>query len=449
VTTDVIGVPAVRGLVARLRVDPLVSNSIFLMGTTALSAASGFVFWIVVARLYPVTSVGQATSLLSVMTLLCYFSQFGLSSSLVRYLPTTQRRSAHVESALTSVAVTGTLVAFGFALLIPVTSPELGFVTSAPWRIVLFAMLAMCAAQNLLTDSVFIALRAARYNLFVDGLLMGLVKLSLPVLLVSMGAMGIFVANTAASAVAALASVVLIRRSLGIRLRPRVSWDVLRTTMRFSAGNYVSSCLNLVPLLVIPLLILHRLGAVPAAAYFVAFQIANLVNAVPFAIGEALFAEGSHEQEGLRKLATRSAVLTLALTVPAVAGAAGLAHPVLVLFGHDYARDAQGTLVVLAVSALPVAFNTWSSFLLKVTSQLTAMTVSNAVYAAATVVLAIIASGHGLVWIAAAWGVGNLLSGAVALVALAVRPGAQPQPGVADTMWPPMRGVLLSAKEER
>ncbi|HEX3778677.1 MAG TPA: oligosaccharide flippase family protein, partial [Pseudonocardiaceae bacterium] len=285
--------------------------------------------------------------------------------------------------------------------------------------------------------------------LLIDGALMGAAKLVLPLLLVSLGALGIFMANTAASAVAAVVSVVVIRRRLGIRAQPKVSPPVLRETLHYSLGNYLSSCLNLVPLLIIPLLILHRLGAPSAAAYFVAFQIANLINAVPFAVGEALFAEGSHEQEGLRRLATRSAVLTMTLTVPAVALTILSAHPVLALFGHSYALDARGALIVLALSAFPVAFNTWSSFLLKVTRQLTAMTVSNVAYAVVTVALVTVGGGHGLVWIAEAWGVGNLVSGLVAVVALASRRRRPVTPPEPEALWRPMRGVLLGEEEGR
>ncbi|ATY12110.1 hypothetical protein CU254_17785 [Amycolatopsis sp. AA4] len=406
---------------ARLKSDPLVRNSFFLMATTALGAGSGFVFWIVVARLYPPAEVGWASSLLSAVTLLSYFSGLGLSSSLVRYLPTTASRSAHVSSALTSVAVTGTVLGAGFALVAPFVSPGLSFLSGSFPEIALFALLAMAVAQNLLTDSVFVAVRAAKYNLLLNGVLMSAVKLALPIAFVGAGAIGIFLSSTMASAVAAVASILVIRQRLRIPVRPRVYPATLRTTLAYSLGNYASSCLNLLPLLVLPLLVLRSLGPEASAAYFVAFQIANFVNAVPFAVGEALFAEGSHEQEDLKQLAKRSALLILAIVLPAVSVTVALAKPVLTLFGASYAADARNCLVVLAVSALAVAFNTWSGFLLKVTRQLPAMNLSNVVYAGVTVGLAALGAQHSLGWLAAAWGVGNLASGLVSVAALALR----------------------------
>lgn len=403
---------------AELRTDPLVRNSFFLMATTALSAAGGFVFWVVVARLYSVDDVGRATTLLSAVTLLNYFSQFGLTSTVVRFLPGSRERDELVGSAVTLVTVTGLVLAAGFAVIAPHFVPELSFVSAGAGTVGLFAVLATASALNLLTDSVFVALRAAKVNLLVDGVLMGGLKLLLPLLFAAAGAMGIFAASGLASAAAALVSVVVMYRVSGIRVRLRLSRHVLRSTMRYSLGNYLSSCLNLLPLLVIPVVVLHQLGPATAAAYFMAFQIANLLNAVPFAVGEATFAEGSHDGEMLRRLAKRSALLMTAVCVPAVAVTILLAHPVLSVFGRTYADDAQGALVVLAISVLPVAFNTWASFLLKVTRRLRVMTVSNVVYAVATIGLVLVAAPHGPAWIAAAWGAGNLLSGLAALPGL-------------------------------
>lgn len=426
----------VRSFAVQGRDDSLVRNSFFLMATTALGAASGFVFWLLVARLYPAEQVGRATSLLSAVTLLSYFSLLGLSSSLVRHLPTTRRRDSHVSTALTTVLMTGVLVAAGFVLLLPWVAPKLAFVRSSPLTVVVFLVLASGAALNLLTDSVFVALRAAKYNLLINGVLMSAVKLLFPVVLVATGAMGIFVASGIASTTAAVASVIAIRKRLHIALRLRISTAVLRETVGYSMGSYASSCLNLVPLLVVPLLLLDRLGAVAAATYFVAFQIANLINAGAFAVGEALFAEGSHEDTQLRQLMRRSAVVTFVVITPAVATVVLLAHPILMVFGPQYAADGRDTLVVLALSAFAVAFNTWSSFLLKITRQLLALTLSNVVYAGGTVLLVVLGVAHGPVWVAAAWGVGNLLSGVAATLALVThRRTSQPHPEAPVPPW--------------
>jgi O-antigen/teichoic acid export membrane protein len=434
-----------RAAAKQIQRDPLVRNSFFLMTTTGLTAALGFLFWLIVARLYPVSEVGRATSLLSVVALLSYFSMFGLDSSLVRRLPTTARRSEHVSSALVTVTGTGLLAALIFVGIVPFSTPALAFIGSSWGHVGTFVGLAIFAALNLLTDSVFIALRAAKYNLLINGVLMGLAKIALPWMFVPAGAIGIFAASGIASGIAASASVVAIHWKLKIRIRCRFSFGILRETLRYSLGNYVSSCLNLVPLLVIPIVVLGRLGPEIAAAYFIAFQIATVINSVSYAVGEALFAEGSHEQEDLWVLMRRSAAIMGAVIAPAVLVTVLLAGPVLLIFGPVYKSTAHSTLIVLAVSSFAVAFNTWTSFLLKITHRLAVMIASEMVFAGATTVLAVLAAPHGPAWVAAAWGCGNLLCGAVAAIALAAgtKSRRSPDPGTAGI---PVERVLVEGE---
>ncbi|MDT3395199.1 lipopolysaccharide biosynthesis protein [Streptomyces sp. B1866] len=421
--------PALTARLAGLRGDPLLLNSFFLMLTTASGAAAGFVFWIIVAHLFPAAAVGRASSLLSCVALLSYFSLFGLSSTLVRQLPTSRRRAEEVSTALMTVTVCTVVISGGFVALVPWLAPQLGFVHATPLHVVGFVVLAAGAALNLLTDSVFVAFRATKTNLLINGGLMSAAKLALPAALVGAGPFGIFLASGVASVVAAAASVAAIRRRLRVRVRPRFSWQVLRDSLAYTLTSYVSSCLNLLPQIVLPIVVLQRRGPEHAATYFVAFQIANLINSASYAIGEALFAEGSHERSSLAGLARRSGAAMLAVMVPVAGLVVLLARPILGLFGGDYAADGTRTLVVFAVSSLAVAFNTWVSFLLKVTRQLLPAIASNVVLVAVILGLALVRLDSGLHWAAIAWGLGNLASGLVAAFALLrSRPDGAPAP---------------------
>ncbi|MFI9802990.1 lipopolysaccharide biosynthesis protein [Streptomyces sp. NPDC052301] len=398
--------------------DPLIVNSFFLLATTALGAGAGFVFWLLVARLYPAADVGRASSLLSSMSLLSYFSLFGLNSTLVRHLPTSDRPAHEVGTALSTVAVCSCAISGGFVLLVPWMAPQLGFLHGSFLMAAGFVVLAAGAAVNLLTDSVFVAFRATRVNLAVNGVLMSLVKLALPVLFVSGGPFGVVAAGAGASTIAAAASVLAIRGVLRLRIRPAFSWQTLRATLGYSLSSYLSGSLNLLPQIVLPIVVLQALGPVPAATYFVAFQIANLVNSASYAIGEALFAEGSRHGAALGPIAVRSGKVIALATVPTVALVAVLARPVLHVFGPQYAAHGTTTLTVFTLGSLTVAFNTWVSFLLKLTRQLVAMVVSNAVLVAVVLVIVLVRLHHGLVWAAIAWGAGNLASGVAAGAAL-------------------------------
>jgi Polysaccharide biosynthesis protein len=111
-----------RGLLRGIRTDPLVRNSFYLVLTTLTIAIAGFGFWVINARIFTESQVGAATALITAVTLLSYLSQAGMKVTLVR----------HLGSA---------------------TDPG--------------------EAVNLLTDSIFVASRAAGWNFALDGLLMG------------------------------------------------------------------------------------------------------------------------------------------------------------------------------------------------------------------------------------------------------------------------------------
>ncbi len=410
--------PRLLALLSTLRRDPLMRNSFFLMLTTGLGAGSGFFFWLIVARLYPTVEVGQASSLLSSVALLSYFSLFGFSNALIRYLPTSRNRAEDTSTAISSVFLCGIVVSLSFALVAPLFADELGFVRSSLTHVVLFVLLATGAAVNLLTDSIFVASRATNSNLLINGVFMSIAKLALPALAVSYGAFGIFAASGVASTIAAVISIVAIRRNLNIAIRPRISWNAIRRMLRYSLGNYLSGSLNLIPQIALPIIILHQLGPVAAAVYFVAFQISNLVSSASYAIGESLFAEGSHESDSLRVLALRSGKLLLAITGAGVVIVTLLANPILRLFGAEYAETGTTTLILFTVSSLAVAFNTWTSFLLRVTRQLRSLVFSNVVFVLVILGVAAFKVSDGLNWAAAAWGLGNLLTGLVAGAAL-------------------------------
>ena len=67
--------------------NPLYRNSIFLMLSSTVGAGTGFIFWIIAARLYSTEDVGLSSAIVSVMRLLMLLSFVGLNIGFIRYLP--------------------------------------------------------------------------------------------------------------------------------------------------------------------------------------------------------------------------------------------------------------------------------------------------------------------------------------------------------------------------
>src|SRR5205823_5518909 len=77
----------VRSLAHRIYTDPLVRNSIYIMGTTVATSVIGYLYWIIATHLYSAHDVGLASALISIMTLTSTLANLGIGSTLVQMLP--------------------------------------------------------------------------------------------------------------------------------------------------------------------------------------------------------------------------------------------------------------------------------------------------------------------------------------------------------------------------
>jgi O-antigen/teichoic acid export membrane protein len=407
-------------LLARFSANHMVRNSLYLILSSALQASLGFVFWIVVARLFNPADVGRASSLISATTVIAYLALLGLNSTFVRYLPTAPDRDALITAGLLLVTGCGAGIGLGYVLATPLIAPRLDFIEHHAVLAVGFVLLTAAASVNLLTDSVFIASRKASYCALTDGGIGGTSKILGAVLLAGAGAYGVFGASTGGFAASAVVSVGLIFALLRWRPSLRNPFTTLMPLIRFSAANYAANILNLLPVLVVPLIILDRIGARPAAYYFVAFQIATLLYSAAYAVGETLLAEGSHAGAERRLLLRRSRRFLVAVYLPAVLVVIVAARWVMLVFGPKYSEYGSTSLIWLAIAAVPVAACNWSWTALRLSGHLRAIVLSNAVYTLGICGLAWLLAPRGLALLTAAWPIGSLLAAAVAATAVAV-----------------------------
>jgi O-antigen/teichoic acid export membrane protein len=413
----------------KLWADHLVRNTLFLILNSGIQAGLGFTFWIVMARLYGTNEVGIASSLISATSFIGFFALFGLNSTLIRFLPTARDKNSLITSSVVLVGAAGSIIGLAYILLTPVFAPRLAFVTHSPRLAVGFVLLAAATAVNLLTDSVFIASRRAAFCALTDGAVGGVSKIVFGVILAGTGAYGLFAASTGGLAVAAVASIVLIVVSLRCHPSLKRPSNVLRPLLRFSGANYVANAVNLLPTVVVPLIVLDRLGAQTAAYYFVAFQMATLLYAAVYSVESAFLAEGSQARADLRAVGRRSLRLVVTLFLPGGIVLALAARWALLAFGAKYSQHGTASLELFAVAVIPIAACNWSWTVLRLSGKLVALVVGNAVYAGAVCGLAWILADHGLTALTAAWPIGCTIAGVVStgLAASAFRKPSEPQ----------------------
>lgn len=398
--------------------DRIYRSSFFLLASTVVTAGLSFVFWVVVARFYSAAQVGLATSLISATSLLATLSLLGLNNTLVRFPAGRAARNAQISQALVLVAGVGCAAAAVYLAGLPWYGAKLAFVRDDWPSAIAFTVFCGFAAMSMLVRSVFTAARIPEYNVLIDGLTQGVSKVAVPAALTGLGVFGIVASAGVGYAVTVVVALLVLRRRLGLRIDLRTRGTRLREKFRFSVASHASNLINLAPVLATPLIVLHHLGAAQVGYYFVAFQIAAMLNAVSTAVGEAVFAEVSHQESRFRELMLRSGRIIAAVQVPAATVVALGGGLLLRMFGAEYADHARSLLIVLAIAALPVSLNTWACFALKLSQRMVQLITANTVMAALSIGLSSLWADRGLVWVGYAWAIGNLTAGLFATACL-------------------------------
>ena len=326
--------------------EPLIRNSFFIMASSLAAAGFGFFFWMIAARLYSQADVGIATALMSSVGLLILISRLGLDQSVIRFFPLRDKNGV-----LGTALLVPTAVALGAGLLfiaaVDIISPELAIVrTIAP----LYLLILGAYSLIWVLEGAFNALRKSEHyftlNVFYGSRILFLVPL------VFLGATGIFGAFGLSCILGLFLALALLARC---SVRPALGVDrvFLREAWQFSAGAYIAGILMSAPNMVIPIMVLHVLGAESTANYYITYAIVSILFMIPYAFTTSLFVEGSHGGE-MKKSVLRTLASMFALLIPAIIMLSLFGEQILNLIGKDYV-EGMALLRVLALSALFVS----------------------------------------------------------------------------------------------
>jgi O-antigen/teichoic acid export membrane protein len=407
-----------RQRVASLRTDSMVRSALYLILSTGVQAIFGFAFWIVTARFFSTDAVGRASSLISATTLIGFLGLLGLNTTFVRFLPTSRDRGSLITAGLSLVGICSGVVALGYAVLTPVMAPGIAFIAHSAVLAAGFVVLTAAGGMNVLTDSVFIAADRAVYTAWTDGLVGGLSRIAVVVAISGAGAYGIFCASAGGQLAAVIASLIIMAKVLGWRPRIKNLRETLAPVLHFSSANYVANIFLMIPNLAVPVIVLDRLGASPAAYYYVAYQLATLLYQTVFAVEQSFLAEGSHTGTVTRAFLMRSIRILLMLCIPAFILMVLLSHWVLLVFGAKYESHAVTCLIVLSTAVIPIAANNLLLTVLRLANQLKATMISNFCYAAAICGIAWFLAPRGLAATALAWPIGVSVGSVAAGIAV-------------------------------
>jgi len=368
----------------------------------------GFFFWIINARFYSIEQVGIATTLISVVTLISSFSMLGLNSGIIRYLPTSERKNQIINTSFTLVTLASALMASTYLILINIFSPKLLFVRENIFFALLFVSFIIFNSLNILSENVFIAYRSSKYVL-IKNAVSSLVKLALPIFLISLGTYGIFASVGIATVVALVLSIIFLIAKFSYLIRPVISRDVVNRMTKFSFGNYIAGLIGVLPASILPIMILNNLGAKFSAFFYIDMMIVNLLYVIPAAVAQSLFAEGSSSQILLNTEIKKAIKLISIILFPASIIIIIFGNNILLFFGKSFSVEGFRFLQIMTLSLIIGTVNYICSAILRIKNKNKEIILASIINASLTLGIGYLLISYGLIGIAVGWITGEIV----------------------------------------
>lgn len=396
--------------------DLLFRNSIYLMLTTGAMGGFGFIFWLISTRLFTPDQIGLGTTIISTMSLISLISMFGLGSTIIRFLPSSKTKNEEINTALTLITITSTLFSLIFIIFLPYFSPKILFIRENNFYILGFVLITILSSVNSLTDSIFIAYRSAHFNLITDGFIISITKLIAPIFFVSIGAYGVFFSSGIATIIGTLASLIILVKRFSYKPVFALNKEVFKKVFNYSFINYISSFFSTLPNLLLPIIIINKLGPAESGYFFMCFMIINLLYTVSSSVAQSLFAEGSYGEDLLLKLLKRSLKILFYILIPGSLFLAFVGPYILGFFGEAYKIGGSKVILILALSSPIISMYNLGSTLLKIRNQMYSVITINIFYALSICGLSYLYASRGLQWVALCWVFGNLVAGSISFI---------------------------------
>lgn len=367
----------IRELLGR---STLVKNSIYLMLSNGILAAGGFLFWIFIARLYPATEIGIATSLISVISLIASLALFGLNTGIMKFLPASNDKNKLISSVVSLVSLTAFTISIIALAAIPLFSKPLAFAASSPYYAAAITIFTVFTALNLLSETILIAYRSSKYVLF-KNIVLGSVKLMLPYLLIGLAGFGILASYFTGNIVAVFIAFYVLYKKHALSYVFKISKTMIKSMSAVSVGTYISTLMISAPLYVIPIIITNVLGPAQTAFYYMVTTTTNVMNLVPLVISQNFMVEGSYDTGKIQHLLRRSIQLSLAILIPFIIFILLFGNYILLVFGKEYSSEGINLLYLLAAGSVLVGFNYMLMTLLIIYSRIKYLVICNGLYA--------------------------------------------------------------------
>jgi O-antigen/teichoic acid export membrane protein len=331
------------------------------MSGTMINAALGSFFWIIAAKLYSAEVVGLSSAIISALRLLALFAELGLGISLIRYLPASGKGGNDmINTCFTLSGSIALIISLVFLSGLSLWSPALLPVRRDPMYFLAFVFFTLSMVLQPLALSVLLA-RLQTRTIFIINVVAGVLGVSFTGLfsIFTTSALSLFSATGVAITVTLVLSIFwfLPRVQKGYLPFPRINLKILRKMRSYAAANFAGKVFLLMTNFLLPLIVVNTLGKEMNAYFFIPWSVGVVLQYIPAAISNSLFAEASNKEITLHTNTIKSLKLVLLLVFPTAVLIMVISGLLLLLFGRDYSENGTALLRILALSIVPWGIN--------------------------------------------------------------------------------------------
>jgi O-antigen/teichoic acid export membrane protein len=367
-----------------------------------ITALAGYGSLSLITRMYSVRAVGLSAAALSAISLVVTITQSGISYSLPRLLPTSKNRSSMINTVHTAVLL-ATLLGSIIFLLTPFADKM--YAIGGLLFAVIFVVIACTQAGSSVLAVVLIADRQSG-KMTAANMVPNFIKVAAPPLFISLGNMGAYLARIIYNAFYYIILLyMMIRR--GHRFKLELKSEAAQELGRFSAGIYFATIIGGLPQMLLPVVVLARMGAAQSAYWGIAMTVGTMLYQLPSSVSQGLLPEISVRPTERGRLILRSTLLVAVIIVPTLI-LTYIATPLLLgIFGHSYTAQITSPMHWLIYSGFVTMLNYTGGAILYTAKKSTSISILN-------IVDAIVVVGLAAVWatnaneVAISWFIGDV-----------------------------------------
>lgn len=324
-----------------------------VMTSSAATGILGFVFWTVAARGYDTAEVGRASAIISSATLIAILANFSLGSLYERFLPLAGARTQRLVRTGTALVI---LAAILFGAVFALVGPRALFPHLV--EAMLFPAFVAVLAIYTLQDQILIGLGRAR-TIAVKNISQSTAKLIAVAALipVATGAAIVWSWVLPAAVITAIIAGFVIRRETSGRTGAH-TLPPQRELFQFFASSYAINAINVIVPLLVPLIVVARLGTEMNAYFSMCWLVVNTLGALIVATAAPFIATASTPGADVRSCTVRFVLLCGGASLAGCVTLVVAAPFILGILGPQYAENGTTLIRIMALVLPAVALTT-------------------------------------------------------------------------------------------